>query len=139
METSHSLRETSDELLRDLDVLTTLEEQKRGLDPGDPKLVELAGRIEDDRRARPRREHPRAPADQGRQRAGRGGASRRAPTLTIDETPARPVAVVLAEWREAERRIGDLDPDSAEADEARALVDALRAEYRRAYEAARHS
>jgi hypothetical protein len=35
--------------------------------------------------------------------------------------------------------MGDLDPDSAEADEARALVDALRAEYRRAYEAARHS
>jgi hypothetical protein len=62
-----------------------------------------------------------------------------APTLTIDETPARPVAVVLAEWRDAERRIGDLDPASAEADEARALVDALRAEYRRAYEAARHS
>ena len=46
METSHALRETSDALMRDLDVLTALEEQKRGLDPGDPRLVELAGRIE---------------------------------------------------------------------------------------------
>jgi hypothetical protein len=138
LETSHSLRQTSDELLRDLDVLTTLEEQKRGLDPGDPKLVELAGRIETIAErvlVGSIREHQLTKVANEQVEAEEPAA----PTLTIDETPARPVAVVLAEWREAERRMGDLDPDSAEADEARALVDALRAEYRRAYEAARHS
>jgi hypothetical protein len=138
METSHSLRETSDELLRDLDVLATLEEQKRDLDPGDPKLVELAGRIEaiaERVLVGSIREHQLTKVANEQVEA----EAPTAPTLTIEETPARPVAVVLAEWRDAERRASELDPDSAEADEARALVDALRAEYRRAYEAARNS
>ena len=47
VDTAHALRTTSDELLRDLDVLVTIEEEKRLLEPGDPRLVELAARIEE--------------------------------------------------------------------------------------------
>ena len=47
METGTALRETSDALLRDLDVLVTIEEEKRSLEPGDPRLVELAARVEE--------------------------------------------------------------------------------------------
>ena len=47
MDTGNALRETSDALLRDLDVLATIEDEKRSLEPGDPRLVELAARIED--------------------------------------------------------------------------------------------
>ena len=47
MKTGNALRETSDALLRDLDVLVTIEEEKRSLEPGDPRLVELAERIEE--------------------------------------------------------------------------------------------
>ena len=46
METSQKLRETSDALLRDLEVLGAIEDEKRDLAPGDPRLVELAGRIQ---------------------------------------------------------------------------------------------
>jgi len=137
VETSHALRETSDALLRDLEVIATLEEEKRGLDPGDPKLVELAGRIEviaERIFAGSIREHQLTQIGNAQIEAD----AAMAPTTTIDETP-RSVAIVLAEWREAERRLVDAEPDSAEAAEAEALVDALRSEYRRAYEAARRT
>ena len=44
--TGDSLRRTSDSLLRDIEALLQLEEEKRTIDPGDPRLVELASRIE---------------------------------------------------------------------------------------------
>lgn len=40
------LRATSDSLMRDLDRMRQLEEEKRGLPPDDPRLVELATEIE---------------------------------------------------------------------------------------------
>ena len=40
-----ALRETSDELLRDLEALSVLEEDKRQVSPGDPRLVDLAAQI----------------------------------------------------------------------------------------------
>jgi len=46
-DTGQALRETSDALLRDLDVLSNIEEEKRSLQPGDPRLVSLATRIEE--------------------------------------------------------------------------------------------
>ena len=132
METGHALRETSDALMRDLEVLSTLEQEKRGLDPGDPKLVELAGRIQEIATrvlAGSIREHQLTQAGNVQIAAG----SVTAPTKTIEETP-RAAAEILAEWREAERRATDADPDSAEAAEARALAGALRDEYQRAYD-----
>ena len=135
MDTAHALRETSDALLRDLDVLVAIEEEKRTLEPGDPRLVELAQRVDDIAR--------RVLGGTGRQRdltrlanaqVEAGDAS--APEGSIEATP-RPITSILAEWRDAERRAAAAEPGSAEAAEADALVDRLRAEYRTAQDAAR--
>jgi hypothetical protein len=132
LETSHALRETSDALMRDLEVLATLEQEKRTLDPGDPKLVELAGRIQviaNRVLASSIREHQLTQS--GNDQIALGAAT--APIATIEQTP-RAAAEILAEWREAERRVADAEPDSAEAAEAQALASALRDEYQRAYD-----
>ncbi|HZC33553.1 MAG TPA: hypothetical protein VE640_09740 [Candidatus Bathyarchaeia archaeon] len=134
-DTGQALRETSDALLRDLDVLSTIEEEKRTLEPGDPRLVQLAGRIEEIAQ--------RVLVGSVRQRqltevviAQVEAASPDAPDAPIEQTP-RPIQAILAEWRDAERRAAAAAPGSAEASEAEALVGRLRDEYRRAHEAAR--
>ncbi len=131
MKTGQALRETSDALLRDLDVLVAIEEEKRSLDPGDPRLVELAPRIEEIA--------GRVLGETVRQReltqvanAQVEAGSPQAPDGTIDDHP-RPVQGVLAEWRDAERRVAAAEPGSAEAAEANALVARMKDEYRRAH------
>ena len=135
-DTGQALRETSDALLRDLDVLSTIEEEKRTLEPGDPRLVQLAGRIEEIAQ--------RVLVGSVRQRqltevviAQVEAASPDAPDAPIEQTP-RPIQAILAEWRDAERRAAAAAPGSAEAAEAEALVGRLRDEYRRAHDAARN-
>jgi hypothetical protein len=137
VETGHALRETSDALLRDLDVLVQIEEEKRTLEPGDARLVDLAGRIEEIAQrvlAGTVRQHSLTQIANAQVEAGAAGA----PDAPIDQTP-RPIQAVLGEWREAERRVAAAEPGSAEASEARALVTSLREEYRRAHEAARQN
>jgi hypothetical protein len=132
--TGNALRETSDALLRDLDVLATIEEEKRSLEPGDPRLVELAERIEEIARrilVGSTRQHNLTRTVNAQVEAG----SARAPEASIDETP-RSIQTILADWRDAERRAIAADSGSAEAAEANALVDRLRDEYRRAHDAA---
>ena len=134
METGNALRATSDALLRDLDVLVTIEEEKRTLDPGDPRLVELAARIEEIARRvleGTTRQHNLTRVANAQVEAG----SPQAPEGSIDDA-VRPIQAVLSDWRDAERRAAAAEPDSAEAAEANALVDRLRDEYRRAHEAA---
>jgi hypothetical protein len=134
-DTGEALRETSDALLRDLDVLSTIEEEKRSLEPGDPKLVQLASRIEEiaqrvlvgSVRQRQLTEVVVSQVETG---------SPEAPEAPIEDTP-RPMQSILSDWRDAERRAASAAPDSAEAAEAEALVSRLRDEYRRAHEAAR--
>jgi hypothetical protein len=134
VETGNALRETSDALLRDLDVLVTIEEEKRSLEPGDPRLIDLAARVEEiagrvlDGTTR---QHALTRAAHAQAQAG----SPEAPDRPIEAT-LRPIQAVLAEWRDAERRAGAAEEGSAEALEAQALVDRLREEYRRAHEAA---
>ncbi len=135
METSQALRETSDALLRDLEVLGTLEDEKRGLAPGDPRLVELAGRVEEIAErilAGTVRQHTLSQTANVQVERGAPNAPR-----TACEDPPRQFTAVLADGREAARRATAAEPGSAEAAEARALIDALREEYRRGYEAAR--
>ena len=133
-ETGDALRAVSDRLLRDLEVLAALEEEKRTVEPGDPRLVELASRI--------REIAGRVLDASGRQEALTRTANAQvdadspsAPDATIDET-ARSAAVILAEWRAAERRLADAPPGSIDESEGRALVNRLRAEYQRAFEEA---
>ena len=126
-----ALRANSDALLRDLDALGMLEEQKRTLPPTDPQMLELAGRIEEIA------QRLLAGSSNQRELAEEivGSAALGAPAPAIDDTP-RSIQSILADWRAAERRLAEAQRGSAEALEAEALVDAARAEYRRAYEAA---
>ncbi len=131
---SDALRATSDELLRDLDVLAALEAEKRTLAPDDPRVAELATRIAEIAE--------RLLGESVRQReltvhASRalGDPSADASSASIEDTP-RPIHDILAEWRDAERRQAAAEPGSVEAAEARALVEALRREYQRARAAA---
>ena len=60
------------------------------------------------------------------------------PDTTIDEmaAPPRELHVVLGEWRDAERRLGELASDSPEALRLRADIELLRDEYRRSHDVA---
>lgn len=134
VETGDALRETSDALLRDLDVLVTIEEEKRTLEPGDPRLVELAERIEEIARRvlqGTARQHDLTRVANAQVAVD----SPRAPDASIEDT-VRPIEAVLADWRDAERRAGAAEPGSAEAAEANALIEGLREEYRRAHDKA---
>jgi hypothetical protein len=134
-ETGDALRATSDELLRDLEVLVALEDEKRSIAPGDPRLVELAERIESiasrilgsSTKQRELTEHINDLSNAG---------SSAAPDTTIDDTP-RSIAEILSDWREAERRLAAAEPGSVDAAEAALQVDRLRADYRRAHDARR--
>ncbi len=129
-----ALRATSDALLADLDVLATLEEQKRSIPADDPRLVEVASRIEEiARRVLGHTVRQRTLTQLVNAEAQDPGTA----TPTIDETP-RAIATVIAEWREAERRLAATDDGSVDAAEAEALVARLREEYRRAWESAKN-
>lgn len=135
MDTANALRETSDALLRDLDVLATIEDEKRSLEPGDPRLVELAARIEDIARrvlASTTRQHDLTRVVNRQVEAGAPNA----PDAPIDAAP-RPMQAILADWRDAERRAAAAEPGSGEAAEADALVERYRSEYRTAHDSAR--
>ena len=130
------LRLTSDALLRDLEVLIALEEEKRGMEPGDDRLVELAERIDE--------LAGRVMSATSRQvelvtTTDTAVAAGSEPPPSIADTPPRSTAAILADWRAAERRLADATPDSPEALEASARIDALRDEYRGAYDALRRS
>lgn len=134
---SHVLRETSDELLRDLQTLATLEEEKRLLTPGDPRLVDMSTKIEEiagrvlnsTTRQRALTEEIQTDAE-----SRPPGAS----TRSVEDTP-RSISAILADWREAERQLAAADSGTAEEREAQLLCDRLREEYRLAHEEARHS
>jgi hypothetical protein len=133
VETGQALRETSDALLRDLDVLVRIEEEKRTLEPGDARLVELAGRIEEVAQrvlAGTVRQHSLTQLANAQVEAG----APEAPEAPIEQTP-RAIQGVFALGRAAAPRVIASEPGSAEEAEARALVTALREEYRRAHEA----
>ena len=124
-----SLRATSDGLLRDLEALVALEEEKRTLEPSDPRLVELAAQVEVIA--------GRVLARSGEQRALSEAAVVATPGIPAIEDVLRSPAAILAEWREVERRLAAAVPGSAEASEAGLLIDRLREEYRVAFEASR--
>ena len=124
------LRETSDALLRDLEALTVLEDEKRTLPSDDPKLRELARRIHEI-------------AGRVLQRTGEQQALTERSTAASAAFPADPPidevvrspAAILAEWRAAEQKAAAIDAGTPEGAELRILAARLREEYRQAFEA----
>jgi hypothetical protein len=133
VDATSELRATSDLLLLDLDALGQLEEQKRLTPHGDPKLVDLAARIEEIA--------ARLLQGSRRQRELTETVTQAAEAGTVEESATidalRSVSAILADWREAERVAGEAAPGSRERLEAEAMADRFREEYRRAFDAAR--
>ena len=134
-EAGRALRDTSDELIRDLEALATLEEEKRRINADDTRVVDLATQIETIAM--------RVLVASGRQRElteqihrMTDEASPADPAPSIEATP-RPISAILADWRDAERRLEGTESGSAAEREVEILVEQLREEYRAAHEAAR--
>jgi hypothetical protein len=131
MDLEQNLRTVSDDMLRTLEQLQILETQKRGEQPGTPSFVKLATEIE------------KLAAVVFRQTAAQHAlAEQTAATEEGAELPpieemvaARDVSLILADWRDAERRLGASAMDSAEHAKAAADVRRLRDEYHRAHDA----
>ena len=118
-----AIRHTSDALLAQLSELEELERTKRALEPGSRAQMRLARRVESLARkvlniAGQQTDLVETIAEMA---DGTSGHSTREPH------------VILAEWRAAERAMEDEPQGSARWDTARADVDRLRAEYRRAF------
>jgi hypothetical protein len=132
-DTASALRATSDALLRDLERLAALEQEKRELSPDDPRMVEVAAQVESlalsvlGRTVRQRELTERV--------ATPGARAAAAPADPLATAP-REIHVILAEWRDAERRASDAVPGSADAANAELQIDDLREEYRRAHDEA---
>jgi TolA-binding protein len=123
--------------MRDLEALVAAEQKKRNVAPDDPRLVTLAAEVDEiARRVLGLSERQQDIAEDVHELARDGGPN--APIKTIEETSThRAIGVILAEWRAAEREATAARPGSNEATAARATADALRDEYRQAYEARR--
>jgi hypothetical protein len=130
-----ALRTTSDALMSDLDALQQLEQAKRSIEPGDPRLVRVAARIEQlasrvlgasvEQLDLSERVHTLVEV-----------GSPQAPDVPIEDMK-REMRVILADWRDAERRASLATPGSPEALTAAADINRLRGEYREAFEEAR--
>ena len=127
-ESADRLRTASDLLLRDLEALMGLEDKKRTLSPDDPVMLELAAQI---RELASRVLTDTKAQEVLAQRVSIESEGADAPP--IEDTP-RSIPTILAAWRDAERRLDGLAPETPEAQALRVQVDNLRAEYRRAHE-----
>jgi hypothetical protein len=131
-----NLPAVSDALLANLDRLRALELEKRNLPVGSPRLIELATEIES--LASSVLGSSDMQVDLAKEAVKEARAGVIDPDMTIDEmgAPPREVHVVLEEWRDAERRLGEVGGDTPEALRIRADIEVLRDEYRRAHDAA---
>jgi hypothetical protein len=134
MELEQELRSTSDELLRRLERLRELELVKREMTPGTDQFQAIARDIETlAASVLTKTVEQEQLAEETLEVRHATGYS--APPIE-DVPPVREPSAILAEWREAERRLADAPAGTIEHDEARGAVDRLRDEYRRAYRAA---
>ena len=133
MELEGELRLASDRRLRTLEQLQALETEKRELTPGNPRFKKLATEIERLAAVVFAQTHAQESlAQQADAHARRTGTA--LPPIK-EARSARELQVILADWRDAERRLALADPDSAEHATAAADVGRLRAEYHEAYTA----
>jgi hypothetical protein len=128
-ELSDKLRLASDRLMVLLDELVELETAKRSMQPGSGDFVELAKRIE--RLAQAALLQTQRQGDLAEATREAVGTSAEM-AATIEETPPRPMEMILGEWRAAERRLQSVDAGSQEWAVVETEVRRLRDEYRRA-------
>jgi hypothetical protein len=134
-ETASALRATSDALIRDLERLALLEREKREMRPEDPRLVGLAAEVEQlALRVLGQSVRQRELTEDARELVEADAPD--APSRTIADTP-REIHLILAEWREAERKVMEAGAGSPAGRAARQDIDRLRAEYRQAHEDAK--
>ncbi len=132
MDLQHNLRNVSDEMLRTLEQLQNLENEKRSEQPGTPRFARLASEIE----KLAALVFSQTSTQQSLAEKSHAAAERGVELAPIDEIPAlRDVSVILSEWRDAERRLAATAIDSAEHAKAAGDVRRLRDEYHRAYKA----
>ena len=130
------LHATSDAMLANLDRLRELEVEKRNLPFGSPRLVELASEIE--RLAVIVLGASDTQVDLAKEALAEAHRGAIDPSTTIEdlEPAPRELHAVLSEWRDAERRLSEVGPDTPEGLHLRAQIDVLRNEYRHAHDAA---
>jgi len=134
-ETASALRATSDALVRDLERLALLERAKREMSPEDARLVDIAAEVEQlALRVLGQSVRQRELTEDARELVEADAPD--APRRPIADTP-REIHVILAEWREAERKAVEAASGSAAARAAKSDIDRLRAEYGRAHEDAK--
>jgi hypothetical protein len=121
------VRASSDRMLDVLDRLRGVEVAKRKESIGSATFIRLAEEAESLARIVFRWSQLQ---EQLARQAAVTGASER----TIEQVPPRPLASILAEWREAEFRLQLAKPGTAEAATAVTDLERLREEYRRAAE-----
>ena len=134
MEIEKDLRFTSDEMLRALERLRELEARKRKVKPGTEPFVKLAEQVE--QLAATVFEHTRdqtAHAEKALELSDAGAMDAR----PIDSVPpTRELHIILAEWRDAERRLSEAVAGTSQGSDAEADVERLRQEYRRTAQSA---
>jgi hypothetical protein len=136
VEIETDLRITSDRLLRTLDQLASLENEKRTLKPGSDRFQLLAGEVERLAAQVFAQTHAQKQLGEKAEAVGEAAGVELAP---INEaTSTRELHTILADWRDAERRMQLADPDSAEHASAIADIGRLRMEYHEAYTASSH-
>jgi hypothetical protein len=128
-DTGAELRRTSDDVLRNLDALSALEEQKRTVQPGDPRLVTLAKEVE----ALAAKVLVASVRQRNLATNLNNDPAAAAATPPINER-TRPAAEILKAWRDAERALAAAAPGSADEATARAAIEQCREEYRQAFE-----
>jgi hypothetical protein len=129
------LHATSDALLANLDRLRELEMEKRRTPLESPRLVELSEEVE--RLAAIVLGASDVQSDLARLAGTLVETGELSGTTSIESmADTRDVHAVLADWRDTERRMSEVEGGTPEATKLRARIEVLRAEYRRAHEAA---
>ena len=132
MDLEQDLRTVSDDMMSTLDQLQKLESEKRSETPGSARFVRLAREVERLAAivlAQTSAQHSLAEQTPAAAKAGAEMAA------IEDVAPMRDVSQILAEWRDAERRLPATAIDTAEHSKAVADVRRLREEYHRAHQA----
>lgn len=122
--------------MSDLTALQELEQTKREIEPGDPRLVRVAAQIEQLASRVLGASVEQLHLTERVHRLVEAG-SPQAPDAPIEDMK-REMRVILADWRDAERRARLAEPGSPDALSAAADIERYRAEYRDAFEDARH-